>query len=175
MEAENTGNYDTPYQNPMSSYPGSIVLLTNPDDELRKLEYTLRSVYQDSEGKLIEYGQPLLNDLGVRSVIGMIQSVINQVTIMSNLTEKEIFSIKDSLANSLAKDLMVNTIKYDIRNRSAKDRIFDSAIRSAYICLKRAFQEGDRRFWKGSQQDIRTTVVSNNEKKGFLSGLNPFK
>ena len=75
----------SPYTNPLHTYGSSILLMTNPNDELYKMELTFRSQYVDSEGKLQNLGEPLMNDLGISSIIGIVQSVVNRVTIFSNL------------------------------------------------------------------------------------------
>lgn len=155
---------------PMNVYGSSIVALTDPDGELIKLEHTLRNTYENEEGNLIYIGDALLNDLGINSVLGIVRSVVNRVTVMSNL-DKEIGLLIDFLGDTLAKDLMQNRKRYHIVDNSARDKIFCVCLNTAYICMRRAYQEGDRRFWKGSQQDIRTTVVDDKEKSGFLSRL----
>ena len=69
---------------------------------------------------------------------------------------------------TLAKDLMVNRYEYEIDSPSARDRIFFTALTTAFITMKRAFEEGDRRFWKGSVQEVKTTVDSPQRKKGLF-------
>lgn len=148
----------TPYSSPMQNFAGSILLLTNPDSELYKLELTLRNMTLDAEGKAQKAGVPLLNDAGVSSVIGQVQSIVNQVTVMSNLDTKEIYMLVLMLADTLSIDLMVNRVQYKITNSAARYKIYNTALNQAFICMKRASEEGERRFWKGSQQEITTRV-----------------
>lgn len=161
-----------PYSSPLHNLAGSIILLTNPENELHKAELTMRSIIQDKDGNLRATGDPLMNEQGVGSVIGQAQALINQVTVMSNLNKNEIPMLIDLLADTLARDLMVNRKKYEIKNVAARDKIYFIVLSSAYICMKRAFEEGEKRFWKGSQQEITTRIegYSGGQKRGGLLG-----
>lgn len=173
------GQYDqqpqvrsTPYSSPMHNFSGSILLLTNPDNELFKLELSLRNMVLDREGSPKSGGKPLLNDEGIMSVLGQVQAIVNQVTVMSNLEPAEIPKLVDFLADTLARDLMVNRQHYGIENAAARDKIYFMSLTSAFICMKRANEEGERRFWKGSQQEITTRVDGlGGNRKGVLGKL----
>lgn len=156
---------------PMNNYAGTIITMTNPEDELYKLELTLRNNILDRDGNPKKAGEPLMNEEGISAVIGLVQSVVNRVTIMSNLKDQEIRVLMDFLADALAKDLMMNRVTYGIKSGVSRERIFSSALMTAFITMKRAFEEGDRRFWKGSQQEITTRVESNQRQKGLFSKI----
>lgn len=160
----------TPYQSPLYNFGSSIILLTNPENELYKMELTLRSMVVDKEGNPDPVGKPLMNDIGISSIIGITQAIVNQVTIMSNLSKNEVPMLIDFLGDTLAKDLMMNRVKYDIKTASARDKIFFTVLSSAFICMKRAYEEGDKRFWKGATQEI-TTRVEGQQKKSALSNV----
>lgn len=157
----------TPYQSPMYNYGSGIVTLTNPRQLLHDLDLKLRGK-REIDGKPVDVGDPLMNDEGVNSVLGQVESIVNQVTVMGNLKDEEIKGLMDFLADTLAKDLMMNRVKYQIIFPSARDRIYFAALTTAFITMKRAFEEGDRRFWKGSVQEVRTTVENPSKKKGLF-------
>lgn len=157
----------TPYQSPMYNYGSGIVTLTNPRQLLHELDLKLRGK-KEVDGKVIDAGNPLMNNEGVNSILGQVESIVNQVTVMGNLKDEEIRGLMDFLADTLAKDLMMNREKYEIRHHSARDRIYFSALSTAFITMKRAYEEGDRRFWKGSVQEVRTTVEAPTKKKGLF-------
>lgn len=162
----------TPYASPMHNFGGSILLLTNPENKLHKMELTLRSMKLDEKGNPISIGDPLLNDLGISSIIGIVQTIVDQDTVMSNLNKDEIPMLIDFLGDTLAKDLMVNRKKYAINSSSSRDKIFFTVLTSSFICMKRAFEEGEKRFWKGSQQDITTRVEGmGSQKRGMFSKM----
>lgn len=158
----------SPYQSPMHAFAGSIILLTNPENELYKLELTLRGLVE-SQGRLVARGDALLNDEGVRSVLGQAQAIVNRVTVMSNLEDRDIERLMDFMADTLAKDLMMNRVFFGVQNASARDRIFFEVLTTSFICMKRAAGEGERRFWKGSQQEITTRMDGIQKKQGILS------
>lgn len=175
MEQQPTQVRSSPYASPMHQYGSAIIMMTNPENELHKMELTFRSVKLDDQGNPHPTGDPLMNDYGVSSVIGTIQSLVNQVSIMSNLDKQNISNLIDFIGDTLAKDLMMNTKKYGITSPTARDKIYFTAISTSFVTLKRAYEEGDKRFWKGSVQEIRTTNDSQKKQGGFLSGMNPWK
>lgn len=164
----------SPYASPMHNFGSSIDSLTNPDSELYKMEMTFRSMRLDKEGKEIKAGEPLMNELGISSIMGTIQSIVNQVTIMSNLDMNEVKMLIDFLGDTLAKDLMMNREAYGITSNSARDKIYFTALTTSYLTMKRAFEEGDKRFWKGSMQEVVTKIQQENNRGGLLQSLNPF-
>ena len=164
----------TPYASPMHQYGSSILLLTNPENELYKMELTFRSMKVDANGNPSQSGEPLMNDHGISSILGLVQSVVNQVTVMSNLSKGEVPILMDFLGDTLAKDLMVNRKEYGIESAAVRDRVFFIVLASSFITLKRAYEEGDKRFWKGSVQEI-STRVEQGQKKGLMSSLNPWR
>jgi hypothetical protein len=164
----------TPYASPMHQYGSSILLLTNPENELYKMELTFRNMKLDRQGNPQTAGDPLMNESGISAVIGVIQSVVNQSTVMSNLSKGEVPIMMDFLGDTLAKDMMINRIPYGITSTTARDKIYFIALSSAFMTLKRAYEEGDKRFWKGSVQEISTRVEGAQKKGGIFSALNPW-
>ena len=159
------------YQSPMQSYAGSIIMLTNPENALYRMELSLRGMVVDSEGNPNKLGEALMNDIGINSVISQTQAIVSQVTIMGNLNKQEIPMLIDFLGDTLIKDLMVNKLKYQIVSIEARDKIHYIALTSAFVTMKRAFEEGDRRFWKGSTQEITTRVEGQGQNKGVFSKI----
>lgn len=160
-----------PFVNPMNNWNGSIETMTNPEGDLKKMELALRSIVMNSEGKVISQGEPLMNEIGINSILGQVQSVANQLAVMSNFNEKKIDAIGSNFSNTIAIDLMINRLKYGIINPSARTKISTIAGNYIHIALLRGLNEGDRRFWKGSQQDIRHEVVQNMNKQGMFSKM----
>lgn len=170
MDSDDGVGLVSPYSSPMHSFGSSIILLTNPESSLYKMELTLRSMSLDVEGVPKGVGDPLMNDLGINSVIGLVQSVVSQVAIMSNFSKDDIPMMLDYLADTLARDLMASRMVYEIKSPTVRDRVFFTVLTSAFVTLKRGFEEGDRRFWKGSQQEIISRVETmGGSNKGFLA------
>lgn len=159
------------FSSPINNYAGTIITMTNPEDELYKLELTLRNNILDRDGNAKRAGEPLMNEEGISAVVGLVQSIVNRVTIMSNLKDQEIRMLMDVMADTLARDLMMNRVVYGIKTGVSRDRIYSSALMTGFITMKRAFEEGDRRFWKGSQQEITTRVEGGQRQKGLFNKI----
>lgn len=161
----------SPYASPMHQFGSSIIVLTNPENELYKLELTLRGLKINSEGNPEVAGEPLMNDYGVSNMYAIASSFINQPTVMSNLNKYEVPMLMKFLYDTLIRDLMQNRIAYGIKKSDVRDKILLSILANSFIILKRAFEEGDKRFWKGSVQEI-TSRIEAAQKKSWLSSLN---
>lgn len=144
------------YQSPIQAYSGAILVMTDPNDELYQLELQLRGLALNSSGQLIKMGDPLLNDKGILSVISQMKSIVHQITIMSNLDKKEYPNLLKFWGGSLINDLMINRSVYGVDNPSSRTKIYIMCMSMAYVTAKRAFEAGDKKFWKGSQQEITT-------------------
>jgi hypothetical protein len=94
---------------------------------------------------------------------------------MSNIEKNDIPVLIEFVADPLIKDLMINMRTYGIENPAVRDKIFYTVLSIIFISLKRAYEEGDRRFWKGSVQEIHSKVEAQKQKGGLLSMLNPWK
>lgn len=174
-----------PWMPPINTYGGSIITMTDPSDELHQMELVFRNAIELENGELKILGEPLMNEVGITRIVGMVRSIVNRVTIMSDLNKQDVPALINFLGDTLSRDLMVNRVAYEIGKTttdgvkyydpSARDTVFFNSLTTAYICMKRAFEGGDRRFWKGSQQEIRHTTVQEGTKKSLLSKLNPWK
>lgn len=159
------------YMPPRDMYGSSIVELTDPEEDLKKFELFLRSQRIDTEGNLKTIGDPLLNERGVNAVMASIESLVHHTNTLSNFSENAISFLMIGLADTITKDMMLNRIAYEVKRKN-RDIILDNAIRFCYGFCMRAFEEGDRRFWKGSVQEVKHTQEINKAKGGNM--LNPF-
>lgn len=154
-----------PYMAPMDLYGNAIIHMTETDREIRELELTFKNNYIDENGTEQSLGEPLMNDIGIKSVTGQIKSVVNRITIMSNLKEQEISQLMQYITRSLVYDLMLNRIKYEIAFEN-RTKIVSSTLTLVHNCLKRSQNGDDKRFWKGSTQTIEHTTTSNQRRNG---------
>jgi hypothetical protein len=161
-----------PFTSPANQMGSAITTLTDPTNDIYQIELGLRNMMIDKDGAAQKVGEPLLNDLGISSVLGQVRGVLNTITSMSNLKNKnEVVMMVDFLADTLAKDLMMNKIAYNITNPTARDKIYFMALAPAYMHLNRPLEEGEKRFWKGTVQEIKQTLQSNNNQPGFFQKL----
>lgn len=159
----------TPYQSPMYANDSNLIQMTSSEDELLKMELTFRNQMLDAEGNVKNMGQePLMNDEGINSVIGQVQALVNKHSIMGNF-DTDIPNLITFLNDSIVRDLMMNRVTYGLTNSAARDKIHMIALSTAYIVMKRGYKEGDKRFWKGSTQEIKTTIEANPQSRGKLA------
>ena len=166
-----TTTQHNPFYSPMNQYGSAILTLTNPESDLYKMELTLRSCILDKEGNTRPAGDPLMNEKGITSVLGQVQSIVSQTAIMSNFNKTDIPVLMDFLNDSLTQDLMMNSENYEIKDEGARTKIYFMIMTAAFVCLKRGYEEGDRRFWKGNQPMESRVFVDGQgqQKKGLFS------
>lgn len=160
------------FQSPMEKFQGAIIMLTNSDSILYKLELVYRCAAVDENGDLKPVGKSLMNDLGINNLIGMLASIGNSNTFFSNLENaNEVFILIDFLADTLAKDLMINRTRYGIEDFGTRDKIYYITLNYAYLALKRAYKQGERIFW-GKSLHENYNIITSDKKKG--GSINPF-
>ena len=165
---QQTETQHVPFEAPMYQYGNTMIQLTNPESILEKMDLTFRSMMMDHKGKPYSVGPPLMNELGISAVRGQVQSIVNQTTVMSNFNKNDIPMLMDFLGDTLAKDLMMNRETYGM-TFTTRDKVYFVSLTSAFICMKRALDEGEKRFWKNSQHEVRSTV------EGTGGGQGPIK
>lgn len=160
------------YKQPMDTYSGAIIQLTDPQELLFAMELTFKGHKLDRDGNIIDTGDRLLNDKGINSIIGQIQSILNRVTVLSNVDSDIIEKFMLPLVDTIAQDLMVNKKTYEIKDSVTRTKISNIAQNTAHICLLRAKEEGERRFWGKIQQDVNINNNSNQkQKQGFMQNM----
>lgn len=163
-----------PFTVPHHYYDSNIQTMTNPQFEIRELEMTLKNGYEDEEGKFVPFGKPLMNEAGIKAVIGLTKSIVNRNTHMSSFEKPQIYELIMFNGDALIKLLMMNRKTFEIENSNMRNIIHAAAINTWFESFNRALDGGERRFWRGSQSDIRTTVVNEAKKQGILARFNPF-
>lgn len=163
------------YSNPMLNYPGSMLEMTDNAGQLRKIEQNLRGVVLDDNNQIIVKGEPLVNEKGVQDIMMIMSSVSDRAHAMSHFESDEVKNIMEYLNDTLSTMLMVNGSRnpsacYGIKNPTARPQIVFVCNNVAHAMIKRGFESGERRFWKGSQ--IEYNVKSDQKRGGgWLSGL----
>lgn len=114
--------------------------------------------------------KPLMNDLGINSVLLSMQGILNSMTPLSNLDDREIGVLIEHLGWDLVDNLTFNKVRFGVDDVNRRV-IAGAAIRFCYIFLKRPYQEGDKKFFKGITQEVKHTSEI---KKPSGFSLNPF-
>lgn len=148
-----------PYMNALNSHAQNMVQMTSTDMEISSFRHALRCE-EDLSGTIAHYGDPLMNDVGVFSVVSQLQSLVHRITIMSNLDEFEITRLMESFCESLVIDLMFHKRSYGIKKSEDRTKIVRMAINVAYTCIKRSYYGDDKKLWGKIQSDITQTIIS---------------
>lgn len=167
MEYDEETTRINPYLSPMHNNNSSIIFLTDPANELRRFELTLRSMYEDQDGNMHSFGDPLMNDKGIAISLSLLRSVVSQITIMSNITKKQYYQLMLRFSDEVITDLLTNTEEYGLKRENRK-AVKAMICNMANICILRAYEEGERRFWRGSTQEITTQVLTPQKSSGIF-------
>lgn len=159
-------------QQPIQAWPnmnhnsnGNMVSMTNPESELKRIEKMLRG---DKETNL----DPLMNEKGVNKIMGLIRSIVNRNTFMSNIKKDVLFALMQGHALTVVKILMTNKLEFDIKSDADRSAIFQLAVTVPHIAILRGLEGDDKRFWKGNVQEFNYQV--NGAGEGMMSKMNPF-
>lgn len=163
--------------NPLNQYGDSVVKITNPESEIYKLELVLRGAVLDANGQVQKdargnvVGFPLMNELGINKVIGMTQSMVNQNTIMGNLDRVQVDGMRNMFADTLAINLMLNRIKWDIKNNDDRRMIFCAALMYGVPALSRGFEGDEKKFLGKAVTEFRNTVDQPKKRQSLFQDL----
>jgi len=163
-----------PYQLPLHMVGSNIQHMTNPQIDLRKQEYKFKGKMENSDGDIVDYGKPLMNEEGINNTIGLLQSTVNQINIMGNLEKREIEQLMNYFSDGIIPDLMMGRKKYNM-TYEGRHIVNTSSTLLVFHTMKRSHHGGDRAFWKGSVQEVNMkSETTSKGGSGILSKLNPW-
>jgi hypothetical protein len=134
-----------------------------------RLETNLRGLVLDSSGNKTLSGEPLMNNKGIKDVMMVMRSFGDRASVMSFYNTNEIKMLMEMLNDTLSKLLMLNFHNYGFVNPAGRDLVVFMCNASGFAIIKRGYEGGERRFWKGSQLEY--SVKTNQERRGMFSGL----
>lgn len=148
-----------------------LVTKTNPKVLTDEIEHKLKGeVYDAQHEKWIKkpYSRPFMNEEGIWRIMSIITSMINQNTILSNLTENEIRNLILQLGEEVIDLLAMKHKEFEV-DKGDLTPIVDMVTRMAYIALKRGFNEGERKFLKTTVRSSEIIRASPNSGGGAFS------
>lgn len=159
---------------PPPNNEASLVIQTDPKHILDRIEHILRRDKIDGQGewKPQKNVAPMLNEEGLNSLMVDAEGLINQNTVMSNLTEKEIKRIVLQLGDTLLTKVMIKSTEWKIDDGDVETIIF-TILNMAYIALKRGYMEGERRFLKTSVRSHETIRINPTQQEQNFSQAAP--
>ena len=159
-----------PYISPHDQNSSSILYLTNTAQELMDLKMRLLGKEPDDKGDYHVVSKPLCKEEGASKIVGLVSGLANKHGILTHQEEDRISRLMLSFSKTIRYSLMLRRVEWNI-DYGDRDMILEMAADLAYVALQRGFKGGDRRFWKGTQQEVRQTVHHENAKKGLLGKM----
>lgn len=145
---------NTPYQPPNHQANGNMIIMTNPEEELLRLEANFRGNIITADGNEVHKFDEKMNETGINQVIGMVRTIVNRVTFMSNIKTDQVQKFMEYFADTLAQVLMVNKHKFGITSDADRTAIFFESVMVCHIAILRGLEEGEKRFWKGTTMEV---------------------
>jgi len=102
--------------------------------------------------------KPLMNELGVHSVIIDVYSIVNQGTVLSNITDEDVANLTIQIHMNLIEKLGSDAELFELENSNLNTVLWTTS-NMCYMALKRALNQGERGFLK--------KVVFSNENRTF--------
>jgi len=143
-----------------------MLLAENFNEDDRKWEKIV--VETDKDGNII-YMDAYMNELGAAKVSSLFCALVNSNASLSNLSSVEINRAMLTFGDALADLMNFNYKQYDIKVSEA-NAIYEIILNNAFFCLKRAQNEGERKFLKTSvrsQETIRVGDQTQPRRGGF--------
>lgn len=175
---------EMPYQSPLKNQGSNMLSLTDPSKVLRNYYCHLKGAVENPVTKeLTVRNTPMMNDDGVYAVLSFIESIINQVNILGNITKEQRRQFGLYSADALAKLLMLNRVAFNIGNgnptkvNSTRDLIYDEAMNMIHLMLTRPLDNNEKLFWGKTVQELKYIAQGTTQKKeGLMSNItNAFK
>lgn len=150
-----------------------LVEQTNPRKVVKEIILRLQGLEEMPDGTIRKWGEPIMNQQGVEKIKYLLESYINQNTILSHLDENQIRKIIITVGNDLVDDLTLNWKLYGIINKNDLDTINDTILINIYNALNRALGQNEKN-WLG--KITMETLTSGSriqppKKEGFWSKL----
>lgn len=168
---------EQPYIPQSGGHAGNMIVMTNPDREIKKMEANLRGQSVDRYGRASkrENVKPLMNESGINMMVGLVRSVLSRNTNMANLNDRVLNGIMEGIAETFITVLMMNRVEFGIKNDSDRSAIFNECANRCHIAITRGWNADDKRFWKGTVHEVNYGISGPAQQMnaGFMSQLNP--
>ena len=160
----------SPYEAPINSMGSAIMQLTDPSTLFRDFALDLAGAVE-TDNKIISVAPPVCNEIGIRRIISTVKSCNNQGIIMSRYDQDNKEKILMRTADALIQLIQQHSRRYAIQDAATATWIVITAINYSESAINRALEQGERGFWKGSQQDIRHIIGNQSAEKKGISRL----
>lgn len=151
----------------------ALVEQTNPLKILMDIEFKLRGERMIGYGesvKIVKFGEPIMNDMGISRMIFLLSSIVNQNTIFAHLQDEEINKLIIKISDDIVDDLTLNWNDYGIKDKMLLDYIVDALVIPSFMALKRAWRQNEKNWLnKTVVESITTSPRLPQKKESFMS------
>lgn len=138
------GQYAPQVFEQMQQSQAVLVEQTNPKKIVEEIILRLRGKKKNPDGSEVKVSEPKMNEEGIESISFMLDSHINQNTILSHLDMSEISHIMECLQEDLVDELALNWKIYGINKKTDLDAINNSVLINVFLALKRAEGQNEK-------------------------------
>lgn len=162
-----------PITNVYSDDTASIIEKIDPAIIAERIKHQLLGEEYEQKSdtwKSVKDRKPYVNDAGADKLCSMFSSVVNSNASMTNLTDKEINRIMVSFGDALIDLITFKYEEFDIKVDEA-EAIKEIIINNAFFCLKRSYQQGERKFLgKAYKETGRSGYIPEPQSRGRFLG-----
>lgn len=151
----------------------------NASDVIEIIEHCLRGEVwrKDEKGTVyswVKAGDPKLNEQGIQAITSEINSRVNKVVIMSNLTERTVNDMLWDLADNLATELFLRKDDWGV-DFADLNPIHDLVMTITEATIRRAMEDGERRKIYEGVKTVEQKIISEDKTRNsvfsFLPGI----
>lgn len=121
--------------------------------------------YQESPPKIVEFGSPMMNKVGIGKVLAKLKMIHKGIP-MSNFEKHTPYVFTRLQTYTIARELFSHMEEYGIKSSDDMMKIIEMVMTSLFAAYSRPVGEGERKFIKGYTKE---SHVISPQKKGRFS------
>jgi len=164
-------NYNIPSSDYMSGQKfdaETIKWQLSSSDFIEELEHDLKGELPQSDGTWKQVDEPLMNDMGIRTVRSILRTHANKVIFLSKLKEDRILQFSKEMNHVIVDLLFLNYQKWGVKKENCT-LIVRKVCHFVFAAMMRAEGEGERKFL-GETRSVRelvSNVLPNRQNRGL--------
>jgi len=171
-ETERSNNSQDISNNQYYTSATALQIRLNVEPLLVKLELDLRGLeesYDEESGKivLIQTGEKLMNELGIKNFLSFVRSVINVQVVQGNLSEDSYANYLYKIHVSIAKNLIINRHRYDL-SLDNYNGLVDRAMLTVIGFLTRPIGDKERNSYANTLKHIESSQTVAQKSNGIF-------
>lgn len=170
QEEEQQQSPNLPVANPLRDQIASALQeMTNTDKDIKNFRLFLRNESEDEAGNIQSLGAPLMNEDGIKKIMGAFTSVVTTHYMIMDTSEDAKFNKNiDYVNESITTALLMGKNSFGIKNTQISNLINTTFMQHVNGVMGRG--AGERPFWTKITMDY--NIHSQPQKKqGILAGL----